>query len=156
MHRGGLGILQRRSKVVPANQDSNLYATDVNGTSATVLEKEPDTHSSDSANGIEINNTIDDNADVSKPRCRCICTSYEGETEDRSTTPVGKKKLSGGGSSAHPSRRYQSNSRTTLNLARYGKAVMARQHRRSAVVACAPLMGVIAGPKPKPVSPRRP
>ncbi|KAL9602650.1 MAG: hypothetical protein Q9179_002463 [Wetmoreana sp. 5 TL-2023] len=55
----------KKIEVMPANQDNNLDATHVNGTSATVLEKEPDTHSSDSANGIEIDNTIDDNADMS-------------------------------------------------------------------------------------------
>lgn len=55
----------KKIEVVPANQDSNLYATHVNGTAATVLEKESDTHSSDSTNGIEIDNTIDDNADIS-------------------------------------------------------------------------------------------
>ncbi|KAL8838297.1 MAG: hypothetical protein Q9170_002194 [Blastenia crenularia] len=51
-------------EVVPADQDRNLYATRVNSTTAAVLEK-PDTHSSDSANGFEIDNTIDDNAYMS-------------------------------------------------------------------------------------------
>ena len=51
----------KKIEVLPANQDSNH----VNGTSATVMEKEPNTHSSDSTSGIKIDNTIDDNADMS-------------------------------------------------------------------------------------------
>ncbi|KAL8909711.1 MAG: hypothetical protein Q9207_000020 [Kuettlingeria erythrocarpa] len=50
--------------VVPANQDNNLCATWVNKPATTLLEKEQDIHSSDYSNGIEIDNTIDDHADM--------------------------------------------------------------------------------------------